>query len=349
MKQIMPKNKIKSLLYVLAGLGGVSLVIIIHEMGHFIFAKLFGVPTPIFSLGFGPALFSLPIGETLFQVALLPFGGYVEMNPEALAAQPYLPKMLIISAGILFNLVFAYCILLYYTVRNQFTITPTISTITPNSPAEQAGLQTNDILIAYNHEPINNNATPLLKTIAASAGKTILFTIERDGIVHEIPIQLSAEHPLFGPHTGWLGIELHKEPIKQTSFLNAIKAGHTHYSETIQNIGAITSKIMSQKGTQEGAIVGPIGIISMMGKSLAVSPQFFWLIVAMISLNIGLFNILPLPFFDGGKALIYTIEAVTGTTISPTILWYITIIFLALFMFFIARVTMNDVKRLGRK
>ena len=338
----------KSLLYALAGLGGISLVIIIHEMGHFLFAKLFGVPTPIFSLGFGPALFSLPIGETIFQLALLPFGGYVEMDPTALAAQPYAPKMLIISAGILFNLIFAYCILLYYTVRNQFTMTPTISTITPNSPAEQAGLHVHDIIIAYNHEPIDNNIESLLKKIALSGGTTIVLSIERNGTIHEIPIQLNSEHPLFGSHTGWLGIELHKKPIKETSLWKAIKAGHTHYSATIQNIGSIASKMMSQNGRQ-GVIVGPIGIISLMGKSLAMSPQIYWLIVAMISLNIGLFNILPLPFFDGGQALIYTIEAVTGIIIPPTILWYITMIFLALFMFFIARVTMNDVKRLGSK
>lgn len=245
MEQIMPKNKRTNLVYILAGLGGVSLVIIIHELGHFLFAKLFGVPTPIFSLGFGPALFSLPIGETVFQLALLPFGGYVEMSPEALAAQPYLPKILIISAGILFNLIFAYCVFLYYGIRNQSTLKSSIQALTHSSAAEEE---------------------------------------------------------------------------KQTA-----------------------------ENDTQGTVVGPIGIISMMGKSLAINRELFWLMLAVVSLNIGLFNILPLPFFDGGKALIYTIEAVTGTTISPTFLWYITMIFLALFMFFIARVTMNDVKRLSGK
>ena len=128
MEQIIPKNRSKTVLYTLAGLGGISLVIIIHELGHFIFAHIFGVPTPIFSLGFGPTLFQLPIGETMFQIALLPFGGYVEMSPEALTAQPYIPKMLIISAGILFNLIFAYCIFLYYGIHNQSMLRSSIPT-----------------------------------------------------------------------------------------------------------------------------------------------------------------------------------------------------------------------------
>jgi regulator of sigma E protease len=347
MEHRVANNKVKNILYALAGLGGISLIIIIHEIGHFLFAKLFGVPTPIFSLGFGPAIFSLPIGDTLFQIALLPFGGYVEMDPEALAAQPYLPKMLIVSAGIVFNLIFAYAILFYYAIYHQGTPTPIIGSISPNSPAEYAGLQVHDKIIQWDHEAIDDDIEFLLKKIAESAGKTITLTIERNHILHDVPIELNLEHPLFGPDTGWLGIELQKK-IKQTSFFNTIKTGHAHYSETIRNLTKTMVGMMSQKDTH-GTIIGPIGIISMMGKSLAINPQLFWFIMAIVSLNIGLFNVLPLPFLDGGRALIYTIEALTGTTISPVLLWYITIIFLALFILFIAKITMSDVKRLSRK
>src|SRR3990170_2219881 len=114
MKPTMQNGKIKSLLYVLAGLGGISLIILVHEAGHFLFAKFFNVPTPVFSVGFGPTICAFQIGETIFKLALFPFGGYVEMDPEILAQQRYIPKMLIIFGGILFNLIFAYCILLYY-------------------------------------------------------------------------------------------------------------------------------------------------------------------------------------------------------------------------------------------
>src|SRR6266478_4937390 len=104
----------KNILYLLGGLGGISLIILIHELGHFLFAHYFGVPTPLFSIGFGPALVQFPIGNTLFQVTLIPFGGYVEMDEKVLASLPYWSKMLIIFAGVLFNFIFAYIILLYY-------------------------------------------------------------------------------------------------------------------------------------------------------------------------------------------------------------------------------------------
>ena len=243
MNQTRPTGSIKNLLYILGGLGGISLIILIHEMGHFLFAQFFGVATPIFSLGFGPALFSFPISQTVFTVALLPFGGYVEMDPTGFAELSYFPKMLILSAGILFNLIFAWIILMYYAIRNKSTLKNTIT-----------------------------------KTFTAS------------------------------------------QTADQT------------------------------ESSPEDNIIGPVGIISMIGKSLAINPQLYWFILAILSLNMGLFNILPLPFFDGGKAFIITLEIIMGKTIPQTALWLVSTAFLALFILFITRVTIHDIKRLiGKK
>lgn len=243
MNQTMRTGSIKKLLYILGGLGGISLIILIHEMGHFLFAQFFGVPTPVFSLGFGPALYEFPLGQTIFKVALLPFGGYVEMDEQALANLSYLPKMLILFAGILFNLIFASIILLYYSIRNQSTLLYTITnTLTPSQQASDTESQ------------------------------------------------------------------------------------------------------------QDTVVIGPIGIISMIGKSLATNPKLYWFMLAILSLNMGLFNILPLPFFDGGKAFIITLETIMGKTIPPTALWLVSTAILALFILFITRITIDDIKRLmGKK
>ena len=227
-------------LYAIAGLGGISLIVLIHEIGHFLFAKFFNVPTPIFSVGFGPALFSIKIGQTMFNVALLPFGGYVEMDQAVLAQLPYIPKMLIIFAGILFNLIFAYLILFYYAIRK-------------------------------------------------------------------------------------------KSNLKQI-IINSIRPPDQEESEP------------------NNGIIGPVGIVSILSNILIIQPQAYWLLLAILSLNMGLFNILPLPFFDGGKACIVSIEALTGKTVPAHALWFISTFFLAFFLLFIAQVTMNDVKRLiGKK
>jgi membrane-associated protease RseP (regulator of RpoE activity) len=243
MKPAISNGTVKKLLYILAGLGGISLIILIHETGHFLFAKFFNVPTPVFSLGFGPALFTFPLGETVFQIALLPFGGYVEIDSELLAQQTYIPKILIIFGGILFNIMFAYLILFYYALRNKM-------------------------------------------------------------------------HP--------------------TSALSS--------QEAMQQCG----QIFTQKNDTP-TIIGPIGIISMIGKSLAINPQLYWFVLALLSFNMGLLNMIPLPFLDGGKALLFTIEAISGYTIPVTILWFISAAFLAIFMLLMAKITMNDIKNvIGR-
>src|SRR5260221_1517420 len=127
-------NAIKN---IFGGLAGISLIILIYEMGHFLFAHLFGVPTPVFSIGFGPALCQFPIGQTMFQISLLPFGGYVEIDDKVLTSLSYLPKMLIIFAGGLFNFIFAYAVLLYFSIRNRSTLKKTLfNTITPDHHEE---------------------------------------------------------------------------------------------------------------------------------------------------------------------------------------------------------------------
>lgn len=218
------------------GLAGISLIILIHEMGHFLFAHLFGVPTPLFSIGFGPALYAFSVGQTTFQISILPFGGYVQINEEILTSLPYLAQMLIIFAGVLFNFIFAYAVLLYFSIRNQSTLKKTVTNTITSEETEQLG--------------------------------------------------------------------------------------------------------------EENRIMGPVGIINLIGKSLVINSHLFWFMLAILSLNIGLLNILPLPFFDGGKALIITIEIIIGAKIAPNVLWLISTIMLALFFLVVTRVTINDIKQL---
>ncbi|HLJ31389.1 MAG TPA: site-2 protease family protein [Candidatus Babeliales bacterium] len=247
MNSIHGNGTIKNILYSIGGLVGINLIIFIHEMGHFMCAKLFQVPALSFSLGFGPALYECTIANTLFKLSLLPFGGYVELDPQALAASSYLAQMIILGAGIIFNLVFAYIILMYYHMRST----------------------------------------------------------------------LSSEHNL-------------------------------SLTTTIKTMGQEVSHLVSENKKQQSSLLGPIGIIALIGKCLAINPRLYWFILAILSLNIALFNMLPLPFFDGGKALLITLETL-GLTIPSPIIWLISTIMLALLILFVARITLNDVKRLFLK
>ena len=244
MQSIIFHDKVKKTLYILAGIAGISLIILIHEAGHFLFAQYFNVATPVFSIGFGPTLFEIPCKKTMLKIALFPLGGYVEMDPDMLAEQSYIRKMLILFGGILFNFIFAYGVLVFYTIRNKLSPSSNVSS-----------------------------------------------------------------------------------------------------SQTMKQ--AFVTIFTQQNGNS--TFIGPIGIISTIGQSLAINSQLYWFALAIISFNIGFLNMIPLPFFDGGKALLLTIETLIGKNISMHIVWIISMTFLALFILFITQITLNDVKRLWKK
>lgn len=235
----------------LIGLLGVSFVILVHEFGHFIACKLFGVGTPIFSIGFGPTLASIKLGTTTFQLALLPLGGYVEISPTDLAALPYAPTILIMLAGIIFNLLFTYGIFLYLSTKY--------------SP--------NEACIANN-----------------------------------------------GGWRCWFGI-----PTR---------------------IQAILKAFLTEEG--QTGLIGPIGIIRMIGHSAKLGIDFYLFVLALISINIAFFNLLPIPFFDGGKIVFYTIEKLAGP-ISGAAVNYVYLLFFVLLLAMTIFVSLRDVVGIRRK
>lgn len=208
----------------LIGIFGLNCVVLLHELGHFIACKLFSVDVSTFSIGFGPTLFSQRIGATVFQIALFPIGGYVNILPTQLARQPYVIKLIILSAGIIVNFLFAYVVFLFFKARH-------------------------------------------IDIRAMLAQVTVHF---RNGII------------------------------------------------------------------------GPIGIISIISYSATLGSSYFILMLASLSIGIGIFNLFPIPFFDGGQIAWYTIEAVFGK-IPENIAATFSIMFFIILLFFIIFISVRDV------
>lgn len=314
----------KSLYYIFTGILGIGFLIGFHELGHFFFAKVFGVSTPSFALGFGPALYEKKIGETVFRISAIPLGGYVEIAGAAevgqgeqqqagrrdqysFAVKPYYQKMLIMFGGILFNLMFAYLAFILLFSLGAPKATTTIGSIEPESPAMKAGLQPGDSLTTFNNEPILNNLAGLLTKIQAYAGKEVTLGIVRDHTTLSLPVTVGS----LGENKGKLGISSFRsedqpaQPIGQ-SIMSGISKTNQMIKDTISGFVSLF------KLRNTASMGGPLMIISQITQSAqrGFKPWLFLLII--ISVNLAILNLIPLPILDGGQILFYTIEAIAG-------------------------------------
>lgn len=315
---------------VLMAILGISFLIIFHEFGHLIFAKLFNVYAPSFSIGFGPHLVSKKIGETTFALSAIPLGGYVEMagsveeTPEegpsvpverTFNAKPYWQKLLIMFGGILFNLLFAYVVLsaLYMTgtpcVGSTCDNEPAIiAAVHPDTPAEKAQLLKGDIIKA-----VHNKNTPTIKSLVEELTplleKTVTLEIERNGTPKTVELHLEkqGEGAQAKPR---LGVTWH---VEKKGFLEAIKAGVKTTNLLVAQTFSVFKNIGKDKG---GSLGGPLMLIYQVTQFAGLGLKMFFFMLSFISINLAVFNVLPFPIFDGGQILFVTIETITGKPLS---------------------------------
>lgn len=320
--------------FVLA-LVGFGLLILVHEMGHFFFCKLFNIHTPTFSIGFGPELLSKKIGDTHFRLALIPLGGYVEIAGQAEVGQgeqkhanirgersfedkALWQKFMVMLGGILFNFLFAYVVfcLLFMVGPNQ---KPAIFVggVVAGSAAEKYGLKAGDSITGINgHSLITkdgkrlayNAIEILLENIKQNPNKQISLSVDRDNNSLTLPVTLDA-HLENGITTGMLGAAKLQTTITRLPFFQAIKEGVKLTTYWIKTIVISLKKLFSQKSL-EGA-GGPVRIISMSFGFAQQGIMQLLTFLALISINLALINIIPLGALDGGQLLFLLIEGVT--------------------------------------
>ncbi len=311
------------------GFAGLSFIVLFHEFGHFIVAKLFNLQTPIFSIGFGPALLKTTIGQTTFQFSALPLGGYVTFNPEELKNQIYIIKLLIALAGVVFNGILSYLIFVGLVFRGTYQTTTTIDHVIDDSPAQKAGLKENDIVVSFADKQLQNTPkgfTDFAQTIAHNPNKEFIMQVIRNNQTETVTAQLSDKHPLLGDDIGWLGIAWKQEKMSSPGIIQSLTDGYRLLGATLSNLGALSTELFQQG--KKNKITGPIGIMNAMARSLQFGKHYYAMSIALISLNVGIFNLLPIPFLDGGRIVQFTLETIFGPL--PTS----TIIIVTLFIFF---------------
>ncbi len=362
--------------FILTGALGFGFLVGFHELGHFLFCKLFGVKTPSFSIGFGPQLLKKKLGDTVFTLSALPFGGYVEIAgseepgqgeqkeskstaPDSFAVKPYYQKMLIIAGGIVFNLIFAYgAVTLAFILGAPKTpllfpnnATSDIETLIENSPAAQAGLvvgdtiegiKAGDTLYELTKLPLPVFMHKLMQTLSTHHGKEVTLRITH----HETPEISTTRDVTVTLSDKGLGIAFEYLPIKAATVMQAVQMGIKQTNFWIfSTIDALT-KLFREKSVK--GIGGPVMVITQMVKGAEKGFIVFLLFLAFISVNLAVMNLIPLPVFDGGQALFYTIEAIIGRALPESIRNGIAYATWALLLVLISWVTIQDILVLAK-
>ena len=307
-----------------------GILIFVHELGHFLFAKLFKVKVLKFSLGFGPKLIGRVVGETEYLISAFPLGGYVKMlgespddaaesdDPErSFAARPVWNRFFIVLAGPLFNLFFSvflfFLIFLFMGVPENLDTT-VIGEVSPQSPAERAGIAVEDRIVGIDGNEITS-WREVLETVSTSEGRELEFRILRgqEELVVAVAPRLDSVTNIFGEEVEqrfMIGI-VKKEQIEyqRVGPIKAMQAGiwQTWMFIYLTFMGVV--KII-QNVVPASELGGPILIAQLAGEQARAG----WLNLAhfmgLLSVNLGILNLLPIPVLDGGHLVFLTIEGI---------------------------------------
>lgn len=297
-----------------------GLLIFAHELGHFIIAKKTGVGVMEFAIGFGPRLLGRQVGETVYSLRVFPLGGFVRLvgeDPEESGAedsfqrQPVWRRFVVIASGPLMNFVLA--IFLFSLIYFAFIGIPlyqstAIGQLLPGGRAETAGLLPGDRLLVIAGQEVGD-WHELVAQINAHPDQEIIIEFERGGLRRELRVT-----PRRDPQTG-LGLIGISPQTRLFALLPSLRLGLAHTFWFVRFIG--TSIVQMVTGRAAPDVVGPVGIIQIVGEVARTGVVNLVSLAAIISVNLGLLNLLPIPALDGSRLMFLLVEAVRGRPVDP--------------------------------
>ncbi len=311
---------------IIAAIIVLGVLIFVHELGHFIFAKLFGVGVEKFSLGFGAKLIGFKKGETEYLISAFPLGGYVKMVGEggdvelseadqakSFAAKSPLQRIVIVAAGPCFNLIFAHLLFILVFMVGVPAATTKIGEVVKNKPAALAGMQANDLVTMIDGKAVQR-WDELSKSIAESKGRPIELQVRRGGALLTFrmqPEQRTSKNLLGDTVTSPIvGIVSAGETvIDRFGPLDALVKG-SQQTWSVIKLTILSLVRLIERAIPLDTIGGPIMIAKMAGQQAAAGGISFIAFMALLSVNLGILNLLPVPILDGGHLFFYFWELV---------------------------------------
>lgn len=361
------------------------LLILVHELGHFIVAKRSGIRVDEFGIGFPPKLFGKKFGETEYTINALPIGGFVRIygedyadengavidEPRSFVRKSKWIQAAVLVAGVAFNILFAWLLFVFgfmygmptaldeTAVSGARDVRLFVTSVLPDSPAAQAGLAANDTITnlsvvggaGVTIEGKNGGLTPtqVSSFIADHPDTKIAFEIQRKGEPKELIVEPKAGVIAEDPSRAAAGFSMTLGGTISYPLHIALWQGAKTTWFMLEEISVSLAKFFYQTLTFHAdfsQVAGPVGIVGLVGDASALGFAYLITFTAMISLNLAVINVLPFPALDGGRLLFVIIEAIKGSPIKPSVAANFNRVGFGLLILLMIAVTFHDVLKL---
>ncbi|MFH1541138.1 MAG: RIP metalloprotease RseP [Elusimicrobiota bacterium] len=329
-------------------------VIMVHEFGHFIVAKKLKVKVLNFSFGFGPEIFGWTKGETRYSIRPIPIGGFVKMAgeeicdvngaPDEFFSKKWYQRIAIVFAGATMNYISAFIIFLFiiFVWGLQYQ-RPVIKLVEKDMPAFIAGLQNGDEIIAIDGNKLED-ARLVSKIVKISPNKELLFSVKRNDEILDMKITPCYDEKLKTSRIG-IAYDMSSKPIIiKVGFVKALKESLDQIVFwTIVPLKYLYMKLILLEAPSE--VSGPVGIMQSAYFAAKLGPKVFLNFIAIVSVALGMFNLLPIPFVDGGHIMFYLFEGIFRKPLNKKIIQFATSAGFALLITLALYATYRDILR----
>ena len=334
-----------------------GILIFVHELGHFLTAKKSGVYIYEFSIGMGPLIKTIKGKDGInYSIRALPIGGYVQMAGEIyedddtekipkekfMCNRPWYQRLIVLVAGVFNNFLLAIILLFVIAlIWGAQSLEPVIYNVTENKPVAEAGIVAGDVITAVNDTKVNTwDKAQLLLLLKSEDNKYDITVRHKDGTsdTYEVVPEITKDEE--GNETRFFGIEIKNEVTK--GFVPSLKYAFQKFFSTLDQM-CLTIVNLFTGGLSINNLSGPVGIYSVVGETREAGVSSVIFLIAYLSINLGIMNILPIPALDGGHVLFLIIELITRKKVNEKVESITTTIFFVLLLLLMLYVTIHDI------